>query len=123
MKLNLALLSLTCILLFASCNGKKEATVNNISPDKHVHITVSGTRPSALDAWKVNIAVKAYDFKEGKLEFEIYADDLSDANVKFDWNDERNCIISITQRDGEQRRFHLIADANHVQLAEIPKAN
>ncbi|HWB63454.1 MAG TPA: hypothetical protein VG603_08090, partial [Chitinophagales bacterium] len=87
--------------------------------NQKVHITITGTRPTAVDAWKVLIAVKAYDFKEGRLQFEIYADDLTEQNVKFDWKDDRHCLITITQREGKPRSFQLIADSQQVQLGEI----
>jgi hypothetical protein len=107
------------ILFLYSCNDKKAAVFENLSPNKKVQIKVVANRPSAVDAWKVEIKVKAYDFKEGYLAFEVYAGDLNDQNVKFDWKDDRNCIITVEQRDGEPRKFQLIADANQVQLGEI----
>lgn len=68
---------------------------------------------------KLKCRVKAYDFKEGKLIFEIVADDLNNENVQFKWTDDNNCIITIEERDKHVRSFQLIASDSQVQLAEI----
>ncbi len=63
--------------------------------------------------------VKAYSFKEGKLAFEIYAKDLTDENVSFDWKDDTHCTIIFKQQDNTERKFELIASSEQLQLAEM----
>ncbi len=104
-------------LLLTSCQTKN-VTVTDVSPNKKVNITINATRPG-LGTWKVELNVKAYDFKEGHLAFELETNDVSDKSVKFDWKDDRNCIISFDEPDGKPRTFQLIADASQIQLAEV----
>ncbi|MDB5283941.1 MAG: hypothetical protein JWO06_3016 [Bacteroidota bacterium] len=119
MKSTLTTLSIICVLIITACNDKKTALVTNISPNKQVTTKVTATRPSAVDPWKVEIKVKAYDFKEGYLSLEVYSDDINDKNVTFDWKDDKNCLITIQQRDGAPRKFQLLTDSHQVQLGEI----
>ena len=119
MKSSITSLSVILLLLLNSCNDKKTSLVTNISPNKQVTTKVTANRFSSVDPWKIEIRVKAYDFKEGYLALEIYADDITDQNVKFDWKDDKNCLITIEQRDGEPRKFQLLTNANQVQLGEI----
>ena len=119
MKNILSLLVLTAIISLAACNGKTSAALENTSANGKVKIKISAKREGTLDPFKTEITVKAYDFKEGKLLFEIIADDLNNQNVKFDWKDENNCLISIEENDKHVRSFQLIASESQVQLAEI----
>jgi hypothetical protein len=107
-----------CIFMLTACQPKT-VTINDISPNKRVNIVVNAKRIASTEPWKVQIEVKAYDFKKGSLAFEIESGDINDKTVKFDWKDDRNCVISIDQPDGKPRSFQLIADASQVQLAEI----
>jgi hypothetical protein len=119
MKNLLGFLLIAIIVSFSSCNSKTSATVENTSPNGKVKVKVEGKRSNVLDAFKAEISVKAYSFKEGKLLFEIMAGDLNNENVKFVWEDESHCLITIEEQDKHVRSFKLIADANQVQLAEI----
>jgi hypothetical protein len=110
---------LWAIFLLTACNEKKTATLTNISPNKKVTTTVTASRTNTVDAWKIIINVNAYTFKDQKLNLELYADDINDQNVKFDWQDNSNCIITFQQREAKPRTFHLKADPNQLQLAEM----
>lgn len=115
------LAAITCLILFSitACNGKTSALVENASANGKVKIKITAKRNGALEPFKVDMAVTAYDFKQGKLLFEIAADDLNQENVKFNWTDDNTCTISITERDNHVRNFQLLASENQVQLAEI----
>lgn len=115
----LRLLVFALLVTLVSCNGKTSATLQNTSPNGKAAITITANRSNVLDAFKTVITVKAYDFKEGKLQFEIAADDLNNENVKFRWIDDNNCVITIEERDKHVRSFQLIASETQVQLAEI----
>jgi hypothetical protein len=80
---------------------------------------VEGKRSNVFDPFKTKISVTAYGFKEGKLLFEIMAGDLNNENVKFIWEDDNHCLITIEERDKHVRSFRLLASENQVQLAEI----
>ena len=119
MKKSLAIFSIICVFLLVACQPKT-ASVTNVSPNKKVNITVTANKVgSRLGPWKVQLDVKAYEFKQGALAFELESGDVNDKTVKFDWKDDRNCMISFDQPDGKPRTFQLIADENQVQLAEV----
>ncbi len=115
-------LSCLIILLVAAtgCNNPTSAKLEKVSPSGKVKVTVTGTRLTGLEPWKVTILVKAYDFKEGSLTAEIAAKDLTDENVKFSWFEESSADIVFTQSDSKLRTFRLISNANEMQMAEIP---
>lgn len=107
------------LLTLASCNGKTNASLQNQSPNGKVNVTVQAERVTTLESWKIQITVKAYQFKEGSLKLELYADDVNEDNVQFDWRDDANCIITFTANDGRKRTFHLIATPDKVQMGEV----
>ncbi len=115
----LSIIFLTVIISLTSCNGKTSAVVENTSANCKVKVKISANRSNVFDPFKTEITVKAYDFKEGKLIFEVTADDLNNQNVKFNWTDDSNCIITIEENDKHVRSFQLIANESQVQLAEI----
>jgi len=117
MKKLMLFFSIACLLF--SCNGTTSAHLTDTSANGKVIIDLQASRTNVLDAFKVNLAVKAYDFNEGKLMFEIMADDLTDKNVQFKWQDDSNCLILIEERGGRTRTFQLVASENQVQLGEI----
>ena len=119
MKNFLSLFFIATLISLTSCNGKTSAMLENTSANGKVKIKITAKREGALDPFKTEITVKAYDFKEGKLLLEIIADDLNNQNVKFDWKDENNCLITIEENDKHIRSFQLIASESQVQLAEI----
>ncbi len=119
MKNLLSAISLTIILSLTSCNGKTSAALENTSANGKVKIKISATRGNVFDPFKTEIAVKAYNFKEGKLLLEVIAGDLNNDNVKFNWTDSSNCVITIEEADKHIRSFQLIASESQVQLAEI----
>ena len=119
MKNLFALLFFAFTIAISSCGSKTSATIESTSANGKVKVTVEGTRSISFDPFKTKITVKAYEFKEGKLMFEIMAGDLNKQNVKFNWQDDNNCTITIEESDKNVRSFQLMADENQVQLAEI----
>ena len=107
------------LLFLTSCGGKTETSLKKTSPNGKVNITIDAKRAAAIESWKVDLKVKAYSFKEGKLSFEIYAKDLTDETVSFDWKDDTHCTIIFKQQDNTERKFELIASAEQLQLAEM----
>ena len=108
-----------CLITLASCGGKTETSLKNESPNGKVKIAIDAKRATSIESWKVELKVKAYDFKEGKLEFEIYAKDLTSENVSFDWTDVTHCTITFKQQDNTERKFQLIASSEQLELAEM----
>ena len=119
MKNILTLFIVTTLITLSACNGKTSATVENLSANQKVYIKITGSRGNALDPFKTEISIKAYDLKPGKLIMEIMAPDLNSENVKFNWQDDNHCTITITEQDDHTRTFQLIADENQLQLAEV----
>ena len=105
------------LVFLASCEQKK-VTIENSSPNGNVKVTLNAEK-SGVSPWQCDLNVKAYSFKEGALKFEIYAEELNKTTVRFDWKDDTNCLVSITETDGKTRNFQLLASPNQVQMAEI----
>ena len=116
--MNRLFLFLPLIFVLFSCK-KQVADLEEFSPDKKAKVTIHAEKEGLAAAWKVEMKVKAYDFKEGSLTFEIANDELSAKTVSYEWKDAQNAIIKINQSDNEPRVFQLIASPNQVQLAEI----
>ena len=107
------------ILLFGfyGC-GKTSATIEHTSPNGKVKLTVVGNRSTSLDSWQVELKVKAYEFKEDQLSFEIYATDLNKETVLFNWIDEQHCTIIFKQTDNTDRKFSLTVSSENLELKE-----
>ena len=117
MKNTIATLSLALVVILSSCQTKS-VVLKDVSPNGKVTTTVKASH-QGIGTWTVILDVKAYDFKEGHLSFELETTEVSDKTVKFDWKDDRNCIITFDEPDGKPKTFQLIADASQVQLAEV----
>ena len=112
-----AIYAVFLLVFLASCEQKK-AVLENESPNKQVKVVLNADK-SGISPWQCELKVKAYSFKEGALKFEIYAKELNDQTVRFDWQDDANCLISFTESDSKIRTFQLIATASQVQMGEI----
>jgi len=113
------ILCVSVMFVLYGCSGKTETALEHKAPNGKVVINITAKRTTSVESWKVDMNVKAYDFKPGKLSFEIYAADLTTENVKFDWVDDKHCHISFTQQDNTVRKFELIASAEQLQMAEM----
>jgi hypothetical protein len=117
MKINLTMLIFWAALVCTSCNQKTSTTIENTSPDGKVHTVITGNRATVVDPWIVALNVKAYNQK-GDLKFEIYADDLTDKNVQFNWQDGQTCLITFAERD-DKKVFQMLVNPKQLQLAQI----
>jgi|JI9StandDraft_1071089.scaffolds.fasta_scaffold78123_1 hypothetical protein len=116
----LPFLALSCFVLFlVSCGNSSKITLLKTSPDKQIKITILAERDLSLEPWKVKLSVQAYDFKEGSLAFQIYATDITDENVKLEWQDKYHCLITFEESDKKLRKFQLRASENQVILGEV----
>jgi len=121
MKLPIQIKHLILVIIvaaFTACGGNKSELIKNISPNKKVEIKISGERFSSIEPWKVELIVKAYNFKEGKLAFEVYADGLNTETIKFNWLDDENCSIAFTESDGKERIFKLHVTSQQLDLSQ-----
>lgn len=108
--------------LFASC-GPHSATgsLSSASPDGKTVISVNGKKPAILEPFTVTMEVKTNDKSEGSMKFEVAASVLDTSDVKFDWMDSQNCLITFIHTDGEKRVFRYYATATTVMLREEGK--
>jgi hypothetical protein len=110
---------LALLFILTSCNDKNEASLTKTSADGKTVVKVYGKRSSSLEPFQVTTTVKSGDIPEGSLIFEIFATDLNDSNVRFDWSDSRNAVITFTQKDGEKKIFKLTVSDTNVILAPV----
>ena len=111
--------SIVLLAAIASCGKTGTVNIQSTSANGKVKIELSAERKLPLDPYTVDLKVKAYNQEEGKLRFEIGADELSPSNVNFKWDESKHCIITITERDNHIRTFELLASENQLQLAEV----
>ena len=108
---------LAILFMLTSC-GSKTAVLTKMSADGKTKVTVTGKK-EALGPFHTVLTVKSGDIPEGSLLFDVYADDLTDANVRFDWSDAQHAIITFTERDNTQRLFQLSVSDTHVLVVPI----
>lgn len=101
--------------LFSSC--KNEHFKRILISENKTEVTIEGEKEGLAMEWSVTIHVKAKGFSDGTLSFQIYNDSLEN-NVKVDWLNSENAIITFVEKDGE-RKFKLIASNKQIFLAEI----
>ncbi len=104
----------------SSCNYPTEAKMERVSPSGKVKVNIEASRIAGIEPWRVNIKVKAYDFKEGQLSTEIISNYLDEKTVEFNWFEESSGDIIFKQNDNTTRTFRLISNAQQMQFAEIP---
>ncbi|HVD99371.1 MAG TPA: hypothetical protein VNB90_14275 [Cytophagaceae bacterium] len=111
-----------CILLVTgflfSCSGTKTQELISKSSDQKAQIKVSGFRAIAFDPFQATIIIDGFG-QSDTLVTEIYAKDLSNETVKFDWVDEANCTLSFVQQDDSKRTMQVRFSEDGNSLREI----
>jgi hypothetical protein len=102
-------------LCIVSC--KKEHFKRVFISENKTEVSIDGEKEGLAMEWSVTIKVKANGFNDGALSFQIYNDSLEN-NVKIDWLNPENAIITFIEKDRE-RKFKLIASDKQVFLAEM----
>ena len=108
---------LAILFLLSSCGEPKTVTLIKTSSDGKTKVTITGKK-EAMGPFNTVLTVKSGDIPEGSLIFEVYADDLNDKNVRFDWADAQHAVITFTQRDNTQRLFRL--SVSDTQVLVVP---
>lgn len=100
----------------SGCDSKNTAAVTSQSPDGNSKIFVNGTK-SFGDPWQTTIKISAFK-QEQQVVTEIYATDLNDSIVTFNWTDNTHCSIRIQQQDDTHRMFLVEATEEKILLRE-----
>ncbi|HXA02876.1 MAG TPA: hypothetical protein VNW99_12855 [Cytophagaceae bacterium] len=95
---------------------KETTELSSGSSDGNCTITISGTKNFG-DPWQTTITINAFKQKQ-QVVTEIYADGLTDKNIKFNWIDNNHCIITISQQDDTKRTFVVEATEQKIILRE-----
>ena len=103
-------------LLLSACSEKKQS-IENLSPDKKITITIDGKKPNALDPWVLEFKIKAGD-KSGSIATEFHASDLTAENITFNWLESDFCEVTLTEQDDVKRRFLVSVEAEGIKLQE-----
>ena len=93
---------LSILLTLVSCSKEQSPVISSTSENGNMSITVQGERYFSTDPYKVSVAATT-DSKVFAVEVEVMADELSNENVSFEWQDNETCFVYITQRDGSVR--------------------
>ena len=111
------------VLILSACGDRSlTASLSSSSPSGKTVINVSGKR-QVLDPFNVTMEVKSGSNVVGSLQFEVAASMLDAGNVKFDWKDDSNCLITFTYSDGEKRVFRYYATESNVILEQVGTVN
>ena len=112
------------VLILSACGDRSlTASLSSLSPSGKTVINVSGKRQVGLDPFNVTMEVKSGSNVVGSLQFEVAASMLDAGNVKFDWKDDSNCLITFTYSDGEKRVFRYYATESNVILEQVGTVN
>lgn len=103
MKVQFILISLFSLLFLVGCGSESSEVFETKSPDGKISITAQGTTSVIpLEPWRVDIKMTMEGKEPIESFVEVYADSLSTDNVKFTWKSEHECLITLTQRDGQK---------------------
>lgn len=103
MRIQFILISLFSLLFLVGCETESSELFETKSPNGNISITAQGTTSIIpLEPWRVDIKMTMKDKEPISSFVEVYADSLSNDNVKFTWKSENECIITLIQRDGQK---------------------
>lgn len=112
------LISFLASLALYSCTGKKEMSIYSSSPDGSLSIFISGTKPNLVDPITVRFGLKGMDLSEAPST-EIYASDLNEKTVNFEWETNQRCLIRFKQQDGKHKSFVMDVDSETLSVNEL----
>lgn len=114
-------LSIVAIVMVAlsSCGGAKTAKLEKKSPNGQVTVTINATTVGMLEPWRVTMETQGYSQAKGQVAFEVYAKELDDATVSFDWQSDDDALITFAQQDGTKRIFQLQASEKETMMTEL----
>jgi len=105
-------------LIMIACGPKSTEEIVSESPDKGAVIKISGVRTIALDPLRTSIIVNGYG-QSDTLMTEIYAQNFTNENVKFNWTANTECIVTIIQQDDSKRNLQIRFDEDGNSLREV----
>lgn len=111
---------LSIFLLFClACSKKESEKITIVSPDRSVEVNIKGTKASFADPFITDIEIKAFGNSE-TVSTEVYAEELSQENIEYEWRSNKNLRLSFHQQDDTQRSFLIHVDETGISLKETP---
>lgn len=99
------ILKYVCVLWLISnlmsCESKEGGPLTTSSPNGEMDITVTGTKESWAEPWVVKIEAEYNGVKKAAMA-SLYASELNEETILFEWKTERHCRITLLNRDGEE---------------------
>lgn len=112
--------TLLLLLLLSACTETITEPVSTQSEDGAITLVTTGSRSSSLDPFQVTIHAtwpeKDYD---NEIKMEIYASELNEQTVIYDWITDRMVRIIFKLQDGTNRQFVFKASDSGVSLQEV----
>lgn len=120
---NIKIFALYFIVILAifglnACQEKSAKEMVFTSANEQIIVTVNGKKPTPLDPWTVELALKYKDNKKEPLMMEIFAEDLNDKTVRLEWQDNQNGKITFFQQDGSKRTLAIFANEQGIAMRE-----
>ncbi|GAL87453.1 hypothetical protein MYP_4683 [Sporocytophaga myxococcoides] len=93
-------------------------SIYSSSPDGSLSIFISGIKPNLVDPFTVRFGLKGMEFSEAPSA-EIYATDLNEKTVNFEWETNQRCLIRFKQQDGKLKSFVMDVDSETLSVNEL----
>ncbi len=112
---NLFIVAFLAIASFSCSEKKVEKTFT--SKDQKVTLHVSAIQRAAFDPYLTNVNVKGFG-KDENLSFEVYSNNLTDADINMSWTSNSTGKLTIKEGDGNIRKLSLSISKDRVTLKE-----
>jgi len=97
-----------------SCSKKESEQIISQSPNQKIEILVKATTYSMFDPWSVSISVRQVGHERlvASVTQEIMSKEITQENVKFEWVNDTQCKLRITQTDGSIIKVPISVELN-----------
>lgn len=118
MRKPLYFLMLISAVVFGACGKAGSANLSSASPSGGTKVSVVGSKASFAEPFLVSIAIENGN-KRREFQTEIYAGDLNNENVVFEWLADNECRLTFTQQDNTMLVLKIKVQDNEITVQEM----
>ncbi len=89
---------------------------------KDVTITIKAERYSKKEPYDITLRAEAFDKFNEVAGFQFDNDSLDNEEVSFDWKKDHQCVITMTESDGNDITFKLTVTKERMSLKRISES-